>query len=543
MLTLIEHAVFAVVVILLVKAWVNQGPSGALTLVGRVILSLPGLRSVVRWFLAKEVKSFTSQIKAKTEEKRTKEEKQQKTTTVHIPKQGLTPAELMTKMEQLRALNQTAGDGRMFAYVYTGEGENFELQKRAFDLFSEKTGLSLEHDQLVRFFHEAFMHENALNPTVFPALRRFETEVVGMTSSMLHGDCHVVGSMTSGGTESLLMAVKTYRDQARDLRPHVRHPEMVAPLTIHPAHEKAAHYFGVKIVHVQVGDDGRPDVTAYEKAISSNTIALLCSAPQYCHGTIDPVLEISAVAVRHRLPLHVDACFGGFMLPWLEKLGYPVPVFDFRLDGVTSISADIHKYGFGCKGASVILYRDDSIRKYQMFAYSGWPGGLFGSPSMAGTRPGGNIAAAWAALMAMGEEGYLRVAKQLMSVTDTLKTGINAIPGICVVGRPHMTAFAVKADDPEVDIYAVADVMESKGWTMERQQLPPSLHFSIMPHHTDQVVGKLLEDFRTSVETAKGNVKLSGTGSAAMYGMMAKIPEKGIVDGFIIEFFSQLYKL
>ncbi|CAI7990790.1 Sphingosine-1-phosphate lyase, partial [Geodia barretti] len=201
-------------------------------------------------------------------------------------------------------------------------------------------------------FYHAFLHENALNPMVFPSLARFETETVAMAAGMLHGNERVVGSVTSGGTESILMAVKTYRDRARDLWPHITQPEMVAPQTIHPAFEKAASYFNVTVVHVPLNPDLTPNMAAYEKAISTNTILLLCSAPEYCYGMVDPVPTISGLAIRHNLPLHVDACFGGFMLPWVEKLGYSLPEFDFRLPGVTSMSADIHKYGLGIKAST-----------------------------------------------------------------------------------------------------------------------------------------------------------------------------------------------
>ncbi|ELU10802.1 hypothetical protein CAPTEDRAFT_156221 [Capitella teleta] len=415
------------------------------------------------------------------------------------------------------------------------------MQQKAHDLFAEKTGAGADHDQVVRLFHHAFMHENALNPAIFPSLRRFETETIAMTAAMLNGDDQVVGSLTSGGTESILMAMKTYRDRARKLFPQIKNPEMVAPITIHPAHEKAAHYFGFTIVHVPVGKDFKPDIDAYEEAITPRTIALLCSAPQYCQGIVDPIEQISEIAVRRCLPMHVDACFGGFMLPWVEKLGYPMPKFDFRVPGVTSISADIHKYGYGAKGASVVLYRNEDIRRYQIFAYSQWPGGLFGSPSMAGTRPGGNIAAAWVALKAMGQDGYMKMAKQLMETTVLLKDAINAIPGLCILGKPQMTSFSIGSNDPEMNILALADVMEETGWKMERQQLPDSLHCSIMPHHT-AIADQLIADLTNAAKRVKGNKELAKKGTAAMYGMVGQIPDKSLIDDFIVNFFSEMYK-
>jgi sphinganine-1-phosphate aldolase len=537
-LILIEHIVFSAVVIVLFNAWFNGGLHGVVLLLTAFVQHIPGYRTLVHGVVTDQAKSYTKQIKSTAGGA-----SQQAPPSVSLPKQGVGHDELLAELKKLKAAEKDPEDSRLFAYVYTGNDEHFELQKKAFDLFTEKTQLSPEHDELLRLYREAFMHENALNPIVFPTLRRFENEVVSMTASMLNGDSAVVGCLTSGGTESLLMAVKTYRDRARHLRPHIVQPEMVAPITIHPGHEKAAHYFGVTIVHVPVDRSGRPNVDDIRNAITSNTVALLASAPQYCHGVVDPIAEIAQLAVQFDLPLHVDACFGGFMLPWVEKLGYPVPEFDFRVNGVTSISADIHKYGFGCKGASVLLYRNDSYRQYQIFAYSNWPGGLFGSPSMAGTRPGGNIAAAWAALMSMGEDGFMKVAKQLMETTVRLKEALNQIPGLAIVGQPHMTSFALISNDPEVDILAVADTMEERcGWTLERQQRPHTLHFSIMPHHVN-VVDKLVADFRDCVEVVRTNKGLAQKGSAAMYGMMTRIPDNTVLDDFIVQFFNEVYKL
>lgn len=540
MLELIEHIVFAAVLIVLLNAWFKDGVHGLVAVLVRFVQYVPGYRTLVHGVVKKEALTFSKQVKSTGSA-----EAQAKSPSVKIPKQGIPPAELLKKLNELKATEKQPEEGRLFALVYTGNDEHFDVQKKAFDLFAEKTGLSPQHDELLRLYREAFMHENALNPMMFPTLRRFENEVVSMTASMLNGDENVVGCLTSGGTESVLMAIKTYRDRARHLYPNITHPEMVAPITIHPCHEKAAHYFGVTIIHVSVDNTtGLPNMADYRNAITSNTIALLSSAPHYCHGVVDPISEIAQLALEFDLPMHVDSCFGGFMLPWVEKLGYSVPKFDFRVNGVTSMSADIHKYGFGCKGASVLLYRNDSYRQYQIFVYSNWPGGLFGSPSMAGTRPGGNIAAAWASLMSMGEDGYVNTAKQLMETTVKLKQELAQIQGLRVVGNPHMTSFALASSDPELDIMAVADAMESaeRGWQMERQQRPHTLHFSIMPHHVS-VADKLVSDFRDCVAAVRANKSLSKKGTAAMYGMIARIPDNTVLDDFLVQFFNDIYKL
>jgi sphinganine-1-phosphate aldolase len=263
----------------------------------------------------------------------------------------------------------------------------------------------------------------------FPSLRRMETDVVSMCAGILGGDDEVVGSMTSGGTESLFLAMKTYRDQARKERPHITAPEVVLPTTAHPALIKSAHYLGVKVVLVPPGPDFRADVAAMERAITPQTLFLVGSAPAYPHGVVDRITELSDLALSRSLPLHVDACVGGFLLPFVRKLGFPVPPFDFAVPGVTSMSADLHKYGFAAKGASTVMYRTAALRRHQFYVYSGWPGGLFGSATVLGTRPGGAIAAAWASLTALGHEGYLRIAGIIMKTTRAFIDGITAIPG------------------------------------------------------------------------------------------------------------------
>ncbi|KAK2150178.1 hypothetical protein LSH36_419g01016 [Paralvinella palmiformis] len=531
--SLLEHFVFTIFIVAVGHVWHKEGLDGILRILINLLKTLPGFEYIIQQVLSSEVKSFTKQMKGSEGEGRPVK--------VKLPEKGIPRDQLLTEMEKLKG-EQKPKKGKLFAYIFTKDDETFRLQQKAYDLFTEKTGMNPEHDQLIRLFYEAFMHENALNPLMFPNLRRFENEIISMTSEMMHGDHDVVGSLTSGGTESILMAMKVYRDRARKLWPRIKHPQMVAPITIHPAHEKAAHYFGFEIIHVPVGNDFIPDVDDYERAITPNTIALLASAPQYCHGIVDPIEEISDIAIKKGLPLHVDSCFGGFMLPWVEKLGYPVPKYDFRLPGVTSISADVHKYGYSSKGASVILYRNSELRKYQIFAYSRWPGGLFGSPSMAGSRPGGLIASAWVALMSLGVSGYMEMAKKLMDTTNKLKDGINRIESLHILGKPHMTSFAIGSHDPDVDIMVVGDVMERGGWRVERQLSPESLHCTILPSHI-AVVEELLQALKTAVMEVKSQKGQVRSGSSAMYGMVAKIPEKTIIDDFIVEFFNEVYKM
>ncbi|XP_006825455.1 sphingosine-1-phosphate lyase-like [Saccoglossus kowalevskii] len=536
---LIEHVILTVFMISLVSVFVSEGWPGIARITLIFLKTLPGFQHTVDMFVKREVNDFVKQLRE--EGGKSKKELEKTPPRVTLPEKGISADILREEMTKINKNKIKTDAGKIFALVYTMDDDNFKLQKDAYDMFTQKSGVSVKHDALVKEFHHAFMHENALNPMMFPSLRRFETEIVSMCADMLNGDEKVVGSLTSGGTESILMAVKTYRDRARKLYPDIVHPEMVAPITIHPAFEKAAHYFNLTIVHVPIDDDFRVNVDKYKQAVTKNTVALLASATQYCHGVVDPIEEIAAIATETGIPFHVDACFGGFMLPWVEKLGYPVPKFDFRLDGVTSMSADLHKYGYTSKGSSVVLYRNAEIRKYQIFAYGGWPGGLFGSPSMAGTRPGGNIAASWVALRHLGKDGYLKMAKSLMKITKKLTDGIKKIPGLKILGDPSMTCFAIAASDPSLDLLAVADVMETKGWKMERQQFPTSIHCTILPQHLS-IADQLLADFADATKKVLNGEVKSLPSASSMYGMLAKIPDKAIVNDVIVEFFSEIYK-
>ena len=282
-----------------------------------------------------------------------------------------TPAEtVLDRMKKLRQDDAKWREGKTWSLVYDAGEELIRFTEEAFTLF---------------------MTENGFNPTAFPSLRGFEIDVVSMTAGLLGGDEQTVGNMTSGGTESILMAVKTARDWARNQKPEITSPEMVLPQTAHPAFEKAAQYFCVKSVRVPVHSDFRGHVAAASAAVTADTILMVGSAPSYPHGVLDPIQELAHVAQSNGLLFHVDACIGGMMLPFVRKLGYSLPDFDFRVPGVTSMSVDLHKYGYAAKGASVILYRDKELRRHQFSVHTDWPGGIYASPTMTGTRPGGGV--------------------------------------------------------------------------------------------------------------------------------------------------------
>eukprot|EP00045_Choanoeca_perplexa_P012944 m.144066 g.144066 ORF g.144066 m.144066 type:complete len:538 (+) comp16186_c0_seq2:2741-4354(+) len=529
----LSYAMFGCVLYYLSNCLLKEGIMGVgQALITFLRLGVPGFEPLLQAILANEVKGAIKEFSSGASEASPAVLK-------HIPEHGLTAEEILATMEDLRSKDVSAEDGRLFAYVYTTEGDNhWPLVRKAFESATKTDPSSADAKALVQEAYNMFSHENGLNPFAFPSLRRFETEVISMTASMLNGDANVAGSLTSGGTESILCIMKAYRDRARKVWPHIKKPEVVAPITIHPAFNKAAAYFDLTMVLVPVDDNSQVDVHAMSKAITNNAVLLVGSAPQYPHAVVDPIEDIAALAKKFGLPLHVDACYGGFMLPWIERLGYPVPKWDFRVPEVTSISADLHKYGWGAKGASCALFRNAELRSHLIYAYTEWPGGLFASPSFAGTRPGGYIAASWATLMYMGQDGYLRKAKQVMNTCQKLQAAVNKIPELTVVGTPHMTGFALKSIAQDVNVLVVSDLLESKGWKCELQQKPATIHFSIMPHHT-AVEDKLIADIQASVEQARG--QKAPDGAAAMYGMTANIPDRSIVSDFLIKLLGDVY--
>lgn len=475
-----------------------------------------------------------------------------------LPLKRTSAENVLAVMRAARDRDAKWKEGKSWSLVFYAGDEALNLLKEAYTLF---------------------FSENGLNPMAFPSLKKFEAEVVSMTASLLGGDTETAGNLTSGGTESLLMAVKTAREWARANKPSITAPEIILPATAHPALDKAAHYFSVKPVHVPVGADYRADVDAVRAAITPNTILLVGSAPSYPQGILDPVAELAQVASEHGILCHVDACVGGMMLPFVRKLGYPVPDFDLSVPGVTSLSVDLHKYGYAAKGASVILYKTHALRRHQFFVHTDWPGGIYASPTMMGTRPGGAIAAAWAIMNFLGEEGYLNIAETVMQTATKLKQGIHAINGLEVLGDPVMSVMAIGSD--RLNVYEVGDEMTSRGWYMDRQQFPPSLHLTITYAHAASA-DRFLDDLEQSAARARqfsfgklansvqvrlvqaatrvlpeklvsdltGRVSvLLGKGdglpqrSAAMYGMMASLPNRGDVNEIVLDLLDGLTRV
>jgi sphinganine-1-phosphate aldolase len=438
---------------------------------------------------------------------------------VSIPANGELPDVILKQIRKMKEEDVAWKDGRVWSLVYY---------------------VDEEHDKLLKAASSELFSANYLNPLAFKSLHRMEQEVVHMTINMLHGDEHAVGVMTSGGTESILLAMFSYRQRARKLHPHITSPEVVAPETIHPAFDKAAIMFGLHLRKAAVDENRSAIPGAMEKLINKNTILITASAPSYPNGVLDPVEAIADIATRYHLPFHVDACIGGFMLPWVEQLGYNIPSWDFRITGVSSLSSDVHKFGFGAKGASVLAYRSMDYLHHQFIVTTDFPGGIYISPTLLGTRAGSPIAAAWAGMKHLGENGYLSLAKKLMDGAQKLRNELTAIPGISIVGNPCMNIISFKTINNDPDIFVIADQLEAKGWMVDRQQLPDCIHLTVLPTNLD-VIGQYLNDLKESIVYATEHREAAAKGNAAIYGLMSRIPFRGMVEKSVKKIMEEMY--
>ncbi len=390
-----------------------------------------------------------------------------------IDKSGVSAERVLDEIRRLRGVDRPTHGGRLFAYVYD----------------PAVPGL----DELTTAAHALSAHVNGLDPTAFPSLLAMENALVGAAARLLGGGPgstapDVVGSVTSGGTESLILAVKS----ARDAHPEIAEPRIVVPASAHAAFAKAGHYLRVAVDTVPVSAQTlRPDPAAVAAAIRPGTVLVVASAPSYAHGVVDPVEEIAAIAADAGVRCHVDACFGGWTLPWLRRLGEPVPPFDFAVPGVTSISVDLHKYAYAPKGVSVLLHRDPALRAPQYFAYAGWPGYTMVNPVIASTRSGGPIAAAYAVLRHLGEDGYLRLARLTRDAVAGLADAVRGVPGLRLMTEPESTVVCFTTTDPGLDLFVLVDELAARGWHTQPQLsyagLPPSVHLTVTASVAPQV--------------------------------------------------------
>ena len=439
-----------------------------------------------------------------------------------LPGEGIDREEILAMMENYKRMEEVRWEGGYVSgAVYHGNQIHIDFMNRVYAINSQS---------------------NPLHPEIWPSTTKFDAEVVAMTASMLSADQasqEIVGTVSSGGTESILLAMKTYRDWAREIK-GITEPEIVVPTTAHAAFTKAGDYFGIKVVRIPVGEDFRADVSSTREAINENTIALVGSAPPFPHGIVDPIEQLSALALQHQIGFHTDACLGGFILPWAEKLGYDIPRFDFRLPGVTSISVDTHKYGYAAKGTSVILYRGTELRHYQYFSLTDWPGGFYASPTFAGSRPGALIAAAWAAMVSMGEQGYLDAAERILETTSWINAELRKIEEIEVIGDPPFMA-VFRSDS--LNVYQILEYMTQRGWGLSGLHLPPSAHLCVTLRHTqDGVRERFVEDMRAAIHYVKDHPE-AADGMGPIYGMAAAVETRGLVKSVFNWFLDMLYSV
>ena len=403
-----------------------------------------------------------------------------------FPDRGRPRADILTEIEEMSEVEDSPyHEGKISGSVYSGDEAHYAFLNDVFGHYS---------------------HANVLQRDMYPSATRFEGEIIAMTADMLHADAvpggTVCGVVTSGGTESLMNPMLVYREWGRQRR--ITNPNVVLPITAHPALHKGAHYFGIEVRLATVTDKYVADISSVRSLIDENTIAIVASAGTYPHGLVDPIEVLSELAVEKGINLHVDGCLGGFILAWGEELGYAVPTFDFRLPGVTSISADTHKYGFGLKGSSVLLYRTPELRRLQYFIVPDWPGGLYTSPGMSGSRSGGIIAAAWAAMVSLGRDGYLAIAGDIFRTAAELQAVIRSHPELTVLGEPFFNVAFTTSVESGLDIFLVNDFLARRRWRLNGLQLPPAVHFCVTrPNTQPGVVDRFATDLAEAVVFAR----------------------------------------
>lgn len=473
-----------------------------------------------------------------------------------LPKQGMSKEQVLGKLEDLRQNDVKWRNGKLFGGAFHVSNEMEDVVGDAFRMY---------------------MWDNALDPRDIQSVLQMERDVMSIAAAHLGGDDNVVGSFTSGGTESVLLAVKTARDWSRKHKPHITEPEIIIPITAHACFHKAAQYFGLKAVVVPVNTETfAVEASVIEEAITPNTILLMGSAPSYAHGTIDPIEEIAALALKHDLLCHVDGCVGGWLLPFFREAGADVPAFDFSVPGVTSMSMDFHKYAYAAKGASIVLYRNPELRLNQIFTCSGWTGYTIVNPTIQSSKSGGPVAGAWAALNYMGHDGYLNVAKELLKTTQEAVAAINATDGLHIMGTPAMCLLAFGSDN--LNLFQLSDSLKERGWSVQPQNrkgdVPESIHLTINPLNipnmapfmddlqaavkevwdapkvTDpDLVGGLAAmpaDLEMDPETMKGMFAMLGIEGGGIPGRMAVINEiinvlpTQLADKFLTFYFNEL---
>jgi sphinganine-1-phosphate aldolase len=410
-----------------------------------------------------------------------------------MPPKGWSADVVFEGLETMRSRDVRWREGRAFSLAYHAGAEALAVAEEAYRRFSG---------------------ENALSTDAFPSLKQIQAEVVAMAGVWLGATPSSAGFMTSGGTESILMAVKAARDRLLAER-QIRQPNMVMPTSAHAAFAKAGAYFGVEVRRVAVGSDWCADVAAMQSQVDKNTVLIVGSAPQYPQGVVDDIVGIAKIATDAQINCHVDACMGGVTLAYLQRLGENIAPWNLQVPGVSSISVDLHKFGYTSKGASVIMYASKHLRSFQGFVTDDWLGGVYGSSGVLGTKSGGSMASAWAVMHFLGDDGYLRLTRQAREATLQLATVIRNTPELVLRAEPESTLLCFGAQDPSaLNVFAVADELSKRGWYVDRQTPPDSLHCTVNAIHHDKI-DWFASDLHESVAIA---IDQKTSGSVGTYG-------------------------
>ena len=437
------------------------------------------------------------------------------TTHASLPNVGLPQEQVLAEMKELADREKSWASGFASGAVYHGDPAHTAFLQEVYGLFSQT---------------------NPLHTDLWPSLAKFESEIVAMSAHMLGGDTHTCGTVTSGGSESILLAMKTYRDWGRKEK-GIRRPEILMPDSAHVAFDKAGDYFSMKVVRVPVGADYGADVAKMKKAITRNTVCIVGSAPSFPHGVIDSIAALSELAFQRGIGFHTDACLGGFVLPWAPEK-FQVPAFDFRLRGVTSLSADTHKYGYASKGTSVVLYRNREWLHHQYFVSTQWPGGLYYSPTLAGSRPGALIAQCWATMVSLGETGYRQAAADILETGCWLRERLAVLPDIRLLGD---ALWVIAFTSDTLPIYGILQAMAHKGWSLNGLHKPSCLHICLTLRHTQAgVKERFLTDLQTSMEEVRQQ-GLPTEGIAPIYGLAATLPLRGVVKELLKRYLDVIH--
>tara|TARA_B100001057_G_scaffold469387_1_gene529671 strand:- start:2875 stop:4293 length:1419 start_codon:yes stop_codon:yes gene_type:complete len=396
-----------------------------------------------------------------------------------IPDIGMSENDLFEDLENSNNLDIDWKSGKTFGAVYY-PGESYS--------------------KAISSAYVKFMHENAFDPQLFNSILNMENELVQQTASLFSSNQKLFGNLTSGGTESIFLALLSARNWSTKHK-NIKNPEVILSSSAHPAFLKAMNFLSIKAIIIPTNNDFNLNLKVFKEAINQNTILLVGSAPAYPTGMIDPISELSNLALENNLLLHIDACIGGFLLSYLKKCNYTIPLFDFNLQGVSSLSVDLHKYAYAPKGSSVLLYRNDELRKEQFSVYPSWEGGIYGSTSFLGTKPGGIVAATWFALNHIGENGYLVLTQKTMSATKVIYDFIQKSDNLSIIGNPIMSLLAFNSE--KYDIFHVADELSNLGWYIGRLQNPRGIHLVVSQIHADGAAENFISDLQTVLNSLK----------------------------------------